>query len=147
MKALNLYSRQDVRYEETIQPDIENDDDVLIKVQVAGICGSDISRFGKLGSYNPGLTWGHEFSGEVVKTGPAVKEVKNGDRVTACNCFPVFNANIANKGAIRSASISTFSGDIKTALLRNILWCRRVMFYFCLRPWILRRQALLNLPA
>ena len=38
MKALNLYSRQDVRYEETIQPDIENDDDVLIKVQVAGIC-------------------------------------------------------------------------------------------------------------
>ncbi len=34
MKALNLYSRQDVRYEETIQPDIENDDDVLIKVRL-----------------------------------------------------------------------------------------------------------------
>ncbi|SPZ29185.1 Sorbitol dehydrogenase [Raoultella planticola] len=98
MKALNLYSRQDVRYEETIQPDIENDDDVLIKVQVAGICGSDISRFGKLGSYNPGLTWGHEFSGEVVKTGPAVKEVKNGDRVTACNCFPCFQCKYCQQG-------------------------------------------------
>ena len=98
MKALNLYSRQDVRYEETIQPDIENDDDVLIKVQVAGICGSDISRFGKLGSYNPGLTWGHEFSGEVVKTGPAVKDVKNGDRVTACNCFPCFQCKCCQQG-------------------------------------------------
>ena len=49
-------------------------------------------------SYNPGLTWGHEFSGEVVKTGPAVKEVKNGDRVTACNCFPCFQCKYCQQG-------------------------------------------------
>ena len=62
MKALNLYGKQDVRYEETEMPLIENKDDVVIRVKKAGICGSDISRFGKIGSYNPGLTWGHEFS-------------------------------------------------------------------------------------
>jgi len=98
MKALNLYSIQDVRYEETERPSIVNDDDVLIKVQVAGICGSDISRFGKLGSYHLGTTWGHEFSGVVAATGSAVKGLKNGDRVTACNCFPCFECEYCQQG-------------------------------------------------
>lgn len=98
MKALNLYSVQDVRYEETDIPVLENEDDVLIQVQVAGICGSDISRFGKLGSYNPGLTWGHEFSGIVVKTGPAVSDLAEGSRVTACNCFPCFKCDFCQQG-------------------------------------------------
>ncbi len=69
MKALNLYCVQDVRYEDVWKPEIENENDVLIKVHTAGICGSDISRFGKIGSYNPGLTWGHEFSGTVESAG------------------------------------------------------------------------------
>ncbi|WP_194207468.1 galactitol-1-phosphate 5-dehydrogenase [Superficieibacter sp. 1612_C1] len=98
MKALNLYSVQDVRYEETPRPVITADDDVIISVQVAGICGSDISRFGKLGSYQPGLTWGHEFSGVVAETGAAVKGLNKGDRVTACNCFPCFECQYCQQG-------------------------------------------------
>lgn len=98
MKVLNLYATQDVRYEEKPQPEIEHEDDVLIKVHIAGICGSDISRFGKIGAYNPGLTWGHEFSGVVVKRGKAVHSVKEGDRVTACNCFPCFGCEQCQKG-------------------------------------------------
>ncbi|MEJ8805184.1 alcohol dehydrogenase catalytic domain-containing protein [Salmonella enterica] len=85
MKALNLYGVQDVRYEDVRKPEIEKENDVLIKVNTAGICGSDISRFGKIGSYNPGLTWGHEFSGIVESTGRGVTSVSKGDRVTACN--------------------------------------------------------------
>ncbi|EAX4884853.1 galactitol-1-phosphate 5-dehydrogenase, partial [Salmonella enterica] len=46
MKALNLYGVQDVRYEDVRKPEIEKENDVLIKVNTAGICGSDISRFG-----------------------------------------------------------------------------------------------------
>lgn len=33
MKALNLYGKQDVRYEETEMPLTENEDDVIIKVK------------------------------------------------------------------------------------------------------------------
>lgn len=90
MKALNLYGKQDVRLENVSPLQIEQDDDVIIHVKTAGICGSDISRFGKIGSYNPGLTWGHEFSGVVAQIGRAVTSVKPGDRVVACPCFPCF---------------------------------------------------------
>jgi L-iditol 2-dehydrogenase len=90
MKALNLYGPQDVRYEDIALPQVYQDDDVIIQVKTAGICGSDISRFGKIGSYNPGLTWGHEFAGVVTATGHAVTTLKAGDRVVACPCFPCF---------------------------------------------------------
>lgn len=88
MKALNLYGKQDVRFEDVPMLLIEHDDDVIIKVNTAGICGSDISRFGKIGSYNPGLTWGHEFSGTVAEVGNNVTGFRPGDRVIGCPCFP-----------------------------------------------------------
>lgn len=90
MKALNLYGKQDVRIEDVPVPKIEKDDDVIILVKTAGVCGSDISRFGKIGSYNPGLTWGHEFAGVVAEVGKSVSGIKPGDRVIACPCFPCF---------------------------------------------------------
>lgn len=48
MKALNLYGKQDIRFEDSKEPIIEKDDDVIIKVKAVGICGSDISRFSTL---------------------------------------------------------------------------------------------------
>src|SRR5699024_5515630 len=88
MKALNLYGVQDIRYEEKIlKPKIENKDDVIIKVKSVGICGSDTSRYTKLGPYVEGMTFGHEFYGEVVEVGSDVKDVKVGDRVAGCPAF------------------------------------------------------------
>jgi (R,R)-butanediol dehydrogenase/meso-butanediol dehydrogenase/diacetyl reductase len=56
--------------------------DVLIKVAASGVCGSDIhstedAAFGLLG----GSILGHEYSGEVVRTGEKVTKVGVGDRV------------------------------------------------------------------
>lgn len=92
MKALNLYGVQDVRYEDVRKPEIEKENDVLIKVNTAGICGSDISRFGKIGSYNPGLTWGHEFSGIVESTG---RGLHRSAKATALRPVTAFHASIA----------------------------------------------------
>ena len=39
MKSLRLYKARDIRYEEAPMPEIIKDDDVIIKVMVAGICG------------------------------------------------------------------------------------------------------------
>ncbi|SET53999.1 L-iditol 2-dehydrogenase [Salinibacillus kushneri] len=88
MKALNLYGVQDLRFEEqTPEPTIENPDDVIIRVKSVGICGSDTSRYKKLGPYVEGMTFGHEFAGVVTEVGPEVKNVKIGDRVAGCPAF------------------------------------------------------------
>lgn len=60
-------------------------DEVLCKVQAVAICGSDpeIFRGDLAGSWPPAYPFiaGHEWSGEVVATGPGVVEFKVGDRV------------------------------------------------------------------
>lgn len=121
MKALNLYGKQDVRYEEVAIPAIENDDEVLIKVQIAGICGSDISRFGKIGSYNPGLTWGHEFSGIITAVGSGVKSLKVSDRVIACPCFPCYQCEFCQQGSFAKCThLQVLGGHKKGAFAEYI---------------------------
>lgn len=59
------------------------DDEVLIKVIAAGICGTDIKiRHGQAWS-NPPVVLGHEYSGIVEATGKNVKSVAAGDRVVS----------------------------------------------------------------
>ncbi|WP_047982690.1 galactitol-1-phosphate 5-dehydrogenase [Ornithinibacillus contaminans] len=99
MQALNLYGIQDLRYEETTpKPAVENEFDVLIKVKSVGICGSDTSRYKKLGPYVEGMTFGHEFSGEVVEVGTNVTKVKVGDRVAGCPAFVCGECESCQKG-------------------------------------------------
>lgn len=91
MKAARTYGIKDVRIEEVPVPE-PKDNEVLIKVKYAGICGSD------LGAYVGGwalptlphpitgkvlpVTTGHEPSGEVVRVGKNVKKFRAGDKVT-----------------------------------------------------------------
>lgn len=88
LKALQLYGTQDLRFEDNADsPVIEHDQDVIIQVKSVGICGSDLSRYKKLGPYVKGMTFGHEFAGEVVEIGSAVKTVQVGDRVAGCPAY------------------------------------------------------------
>lgn len=65
-------------------------DKVLIKVAYTGICGSDIHTFkGEYKNPTTPVVLGHEFSGEVVAVGNAVRKVKVGDRVTSETTFYV----------------------------------------------------------
>lgn len=105
MKALNLYGVQDVRLEDVRKPEIENANDVLIKIHTAGICGSDISRFGKIGSYNPGLTWGHEFSGTVDSVGSGVTSVRKATASQLVTVFPASTVIIVNRAIMPGVRI------------------------------------------
>lgn len=63
------------------------DDEVLIRVRRAGVCGTDVhihewDDWAK-GRCRPPFVVGHEFAGDVVEVGGFVEEVKVGDRVTA----------------------------------------------------------------
>jgi threonine 3-dehydrogenase len=62
-------------------------DEVLIRVRRAGVCGTDVHIYNwdawAQGRVKPPITVGHEFSGDVVRVGPLVTDVRAGDRVTA----------------------------------------------------------------
>lgn len=98
MKALNLYHTEDLRYEDTSSPQIMAADDVIIKVVATGICGSDISRYKKLGPYQTGMTFGHEFSGIVESIGSQVTHVQIGDAVTGCPAIVCHACEQCEKG-------------------------------------------------
>lgn len=65
------------------KPQITNDDQVLIKVKAAGVCGTDLHIYHDKFRYWPPVVLGHEFSGEIVEVGKSVKKFKPGDRVVA----------------------------------------------------------------
>ncbi len=66
-------------------PRIEHDTDVLLKLAMVGVCGSDVHYYvtGRIGSQvvQYPFTVGHECSAVVEKVGRAVRRVKPGDRV------------------------------------------------------------------
>ena len=72
MKAYVLHGIDDLKYDEVSVPDIGSNE-VLVKVDAAGICGSDIPRIYKTGTYSYPLIPGHEFSGEVIEVGSDVE--------------------------------------------------------------------------
>ncbi len=75
-----IHTKQDIRYEEAAIP-VCAEDEVLIRVEASGICGTDVHIFDGdyMGSYP--IIPGHEFSGVVVETGASVKRVKKNERV------------------------------------------------------------------
>jgi len=69
-------------------------DDVVLRVEAAGLCGSDLHVYrGREPGLDAGTVMGHELCGEVVAAGGAVARWRVGDRVvapfsTACgDCF------------------------------------------------------------
>ena len=82
MKALVLREYVKLVYEDVPRPEIAPDE-VLVKVEACGICGSDVHGLdGSTGRRQPPLIMGHEASGVVAEAGPAVQGWAAGDRVT-----------------------------------------------------------------
>ena len=71
MKAYVLHNINKFNLEEVSTP-IPSENEVLVKVKAAGICGSDIPRVYKTGTYSYPLIPGHEFSGQVEAVGAGV---------------------------------------------------------------------------
>jgi len=73
-------------------PVITKDTDVLIKMSVVGVCGSDVHYYtqGKIGSQVVQFPFpvGHEGAGVVVEAGTAVTRVKPGDRIAIEPAMP-----------------------------------------------------------
>jgi len=83
------------------------DDEVLIKVSVAGICGSDLHlyrwRETERAQLNAGrmklpFIIGHEFCGIVESSGPQVRHLRPGDRVAGETHVPCMNCYVCQTG-------------------------------------------------
>ncbi len=70
-----------LEFKEKEKPQLK-EDDVLVKVELCGICGSDVHSYANGIMFPLGTVMGHEFSGVVVEVGKAVSNWKPGDRVT-----------------------------------------------------------------
>lgn len=87
MKAWVLHNINDFRLE-TVDVPVIKDDEVLVEVKAAGICGSDIPRVFYTGTYSYPLILGHEFSGVVAASGKEVSPEWNGQRVGVFPLIP-----------------------------------------------------------
>lgn len=95
MKAVRVISPNNLEISEVPMPEIENADEVLIKVKSGGLCGSDIHIYY---GHNQSATYpriiGHEFAGEVAGLGEGAKDLSIGDHVVvdpviSCGkCYP-----------------------------------------------------------
>ncbi|HBG77607.1 MAG TPA: hypothetical protein DDW84_01990 [Phycisphaerales bacterium] len=85
MKALALTKVARLEIIDVPAPQIKNDTDVLLKIAVVGVCGSDIHYYetGRVGSQVVSFPYrvGHECSATVAQIGKAVKNLKLGDLV------------------------------------------------------------------
>ena len=80
MKKAVYHGIRDIRIEEVPEPS-PGSDEVKIKVQYCGICGSDLHEY--LHGLFPESSFGHEICGEITAIGPGTTGFEVGDRVVA----------------------------------------------------------------
>lgn len=84
MRALTWQGPNMLQVDTVPDPQIVNPKDVILKVIMSSVCGSDLHLVdGYVPTMHPGDILGHEFLGEVVETGSAVTRFSKGDRVIA----------------------------------------------------------------
>ncbi len=88
MKAVVWHGKEDVRVEQVPEPILQSPTDIIVKVSLTAICGSDIHLYDDIiPTMHRGDILGHEFMGEVVEMGSAVRNLQIGDRVVVP--FPI----------------------------------------------------------
>jgi len=74
------------------KPDLQNDNDVLIRMMAVGVCGSDVHYYksGKIGSQVVEYPFpvGHEGAGVVEKVGASVHSLRAGERIAIEPAMP-----------------------------------------------------------
>jgi 2-desacetyl-2-hydroxyethyl bacteriochlorophyllide A dehydrogenase len=92
MRAVTYQAPGEVRVEEKPEPEISSPEDVVVRVEATGVCGSDLHLYHGRIQIEPGFTLGHEYVGTVLAAGEGASFAE-GDRVlgaflTACgSCF------------------------------------------------------------
>lgn len=73
------------------------EDEILLRVEACGICGTDIKKIQK-GFVKPPQVFGHEIAGTVIAAGPAVGRWKCGDRLVCFHHVPCRSCFFCDRG-------------------------------------------------
>ena len=112
MRALRLYAERDLRLEHVPEP-VPAYGEVAIRVEAAGICGTDRHLFlGEFPARVP-VTLGHEFSGIITSVGDGV-DLTVGSRVT---CDP--NTSCLTCTACLKGRVNLCSRNVATGIHRD----------------------------
>src|SRR5437868_5374774 len=88
MRANCWEGKHKMSVEQVPDPKILNSQDAIVRITSTAICGSDLHLYnGFVPTMQQGDIVGHEFMGEVMEVGSAVKNLKVGDRVVVP--FPI----------------------------------------------------------
>lgn len=99
MMGAVLHAPGDLRIEQVAKPVIGKDsDEVLVKVEAAGICGSDLDRVMVTGTYHFPTIPGHEFCGVVEEVGDQVNAFRPGSRVLVSPILPCGHCSSCQEG-------------------------------------------------
>ncbi|MFH1138021.1 MAG: alcohol dehydrogenase catalytic domain-containing protein [Pseudomonadota bacterium] len=114
MKAVVLKPGRALALEDVPRPELQDPDDMIVKVTTAAICGSDIHiKYGEIPGISPGTTIGHEFVGLVDQAGPAATRFKPGDRVVVAAGIWCGYCPACRRGDIQNcANMGVFGGGM-----------------------------------
>src|ERR1051325_5378815 len=122
MRAVLFEDIGSIRVGDYPDPKIADPRDVIVKVDTAAICGSDLHLLhGRIPGMRPDSPIGHEFVGTIAETGPDVKRFKVGDRVVgsfliACGtCWYCARHEYSNCDQLWVLGYGMFTGDLDGA--------------------------------
>ncbi|MEJ5247601.1 MAG: alcohol dehydrogenase catalytic domain-containing protein [Caldilinea sp.] len=89
-----------IEYIERRTPQLAADDDVIVRIEACGICGTDLNILATPPAHKatPGIVIGHEGVGVVEAIGPAVRHVQPGDRVVIANRLTCGKCDYCRRG-------------------------------------------------
>ncbi len=106
MLATTIHAAGDIRWDEVPDPQAKLPTDVVVRVIVGCICGSDLWRYRGLAPIaRPGYSIGHECIGEIVEVGASVRDFRLGDVVVvpfvhSCGVCPNCLAGVQSACAV-----------------------------------------------
>ncbi len=118
MRATCWEGKKKVKVEQVPDPKILNSRDAIVRITSTAICGSDLHLFnGFIPAMEKGDILGHEFMGEVVEKGSAVKNLKIGDRVVV-----PFTISCGNCWSCQKEMFSLCENSNPNAWMAEKLW-------------------------
>jgi L-iditol 2-dehydrogenase len=128
MKAAILTGVRQIELGQVPEPSIERGDDVLLKVEMVGICGSDMHYYetGEIGTEVAKFPFlmGHECAATVKAVGNSVSRVKVGDRVAvepAIVCHDCDQCKADRENTCRNLQFLGCPGQMDGALCEYIV--------------------------
>jgi len=128
VKAAFLTGLRKLEIGEAPEPRIQRDDEVLVRVDAVGLCGSDVHTYkeGGIGGARASYPWilGHECAGTILATGRAAGGAKAGQRVAVdplISCNRCDQCLAGRKHTCRNQKFLASPGQAPGALVERLV--------------------------